>query len=420
MTQPTPIGPALAPAASTAGTPSPVPQPVPASKPVPAAKAITPPKPVAPPVSRARLKRRHKVVMISFVFGVIGPLVVTAWYLWMVAVDQYASTVAFSVRKEEISSAVEFLGGITNLSGTTSSDTDILYEFLQSQGLVAQIDKEVGLRAMWSKPVFDPVYDYPAPGTIEDLTHHWARLVKIMYDSGTGLIELRVQAFAPEDATRIATAIYLASTDMINELSAVAREDAIRYSRDELTLSVERLKDVRAAVTQFRNRTQIIDPIIDLQSQANLLGTLQAQLAQAQIEVDLLRETTRAGDPRMEQAERRVRVTEDQIVEERRKLGIGDGTEQGQVYANLVGEYERLQVDREFAQQTYTSALATYDGALAEAQRKSRYLAAYVLPTTAEKSEYPQRLTLFGLIALFAFMIWGILVLVAFSLKDRR
>ncbi len=426
MTQPSPTGPAIAAAATP--SPVPVPQPAPATKPVPpkaavptpAAKVVTPPKPVAPPVSRAGFKKRHKVVLLSFVFGVIGPMIVAAWYLWMIAVDQYASTVAFSVRKEEINSAVELLGGITNLSGTTSSDTDILYEFLQSQDLVAQIDSEVDLRALWSKPVFDPVYGYTAPGTIEDLTHHWARLVNIFYDSGTGLIELRVQAFAPADATRIATAIYLASTDMINELSAVAREDSIRYSRDELNVAVERLKEARAAVTQFRNRTQIIDPIIDLQSQASLLGSLQAQLAEARIEVDLLRETTRAGDPRMEQAERRVRVTEDRIVEERRKMGIGDGTEQGQVYANLVGEYERLQVDRQFAEQTYTSALATYDAALAEAQRKSRYLAAYVLPTTAEKSEYPQRLTLFALIAVFAFMIWGILVLVAFSLKDRR
>ncbi|MGL6210588.1 MAG: capsule biosynthesis protein, partial [Paracoccaceae bacterium] len=141
---------------------------------------------------------------------------------------------------------------------------------------------------------------------------------------------------------------------------------------------------------------------------------------EALIEVDLLAETTQAGDPRMEQALRRVRVTEDRITEERRKLGLGDSGEQGQVYADLVGEYERLRVEQDFAQQTYTASLASYDTAVGEAQRKSRYLAAHVLPTTAEKSEYPQRLTLFGLIALFSFAIWGILVLVAFSLKDRR
>ncbi|MGL6208651.1 MAG: capsule biosynthesis protein, partial [Paracoccaceae bacterium] len=279
------------------------------------------------------MRRRHRLVLLSFVLGVLAPLAVTAAYLWYVADDQYASTVAFSVRKEEVSSAIELLGGITSLSGSSSSDTDILYEFLQSQDLVAQIDAAVDLRTIWSKPVYDPVFDYDTTGTIEDLTSQWEKMIKIYYDSGTGLIELRVLAFDAEDAHKTATVIYAASTEMINKLSDEAREDAIRYARDDLNTAVEKLKDARAAVTSFRNRTQIIDPTIDLQSQANLLGSLQAKLAEALIEVDLLAETTQDGDPRMEQALRRVRVTEDRITEERRKLGLGDSGEQGQVYA---------------------------------------------------------------------------------------
>src|SRR5690606_18857493 len=124
------------------------------------------------------------------------------------------------------------------------------------------------------------------------------------------------------------------------------------------------------------------------QSQAALLGSLQARLAEALIEVDVLRETTRDSDPRLEQALRRVRVIEDRMTSERRKVGIGDSTEQGEAYANLVGEYERLIVDREFAETTYKGALAAYDGAVGEAQRQSRYLAAHVLPTQAERSQY--------------------------------
>lgn len=411
---PAPAPPAVAPAISP--KPAPV---APAPTPGAAAPKIAS-RPISPPARPATIKPRHRMVMLSFVLAVLGPMIVSGIYLWGIAKDQYASTVAFTVRKEEVSSAIELLGGITNIGGSSASDTDILYEFLQSQDLVAEIDSKVDLRALWSKPDFDPVYRYDPSGTIEDLTHHWARLVKIFYDSATGLLELRVLAFEPQDATLIATAIYESSTVMINDLSDIAREDAIRYARDELAVSVDRLKDARAAVTQFRNRTQIIDPIIDLQAQAGLLGTLQAQLAAALIEVDLLKETTRDTDPRMLQAERRVRVTEDRIAEERRKMGIGDGSEQGQVYANLVGEYERLQVELDFAEKSYTASLATYDTALAEAQRKSRYLGAYILPTKAEKSEYPQRMTLFLLVGLFALMIWGIAVLVVFSLRDRR
>lgn len=390
----------------------------PAPKPAPKPTPIK----VAAPAATSRIESRHLLVLISFVLMVLVPPAIAAWYLWTRAADQYASTVAFSVRTEEASSALSSFLGPLNLSGSSTSDTDILYEFVQSQYLVARIDEKLDLRTIWAKadPDVDPIFSYHPPGTIEDLVEHWDRMIKIFYDAGTGLMELRVLAFDPADAKLIAEEIYAESTAMINELSAIAREDAIGYARDELDQSVERLKVAREAMTKFRNRTQIVDPTVDLQGQAGLLNTLNQQLAAALIEADLLKQTTRDDDPRISQAERKINVIEARIEDEKRKLGIGDSGTGSDAFATLVGEYERLLVDREFAEQTYTAALAAYDAAQAEARRQSRYLAAHVRPTLAQKSEYPERLTLLGLIALFLFLVWTVLVLVGYSLRDRR
>ncbi len=351
---------------------------------------------------------------------VVAPVGGAGWYLWQVAVDQYASTVAFSVRREEASSAVETLIGITGVSGSSSSDTDILYEFLQSQGLVAEIDHLVDLRGKWSKPQGDVLFRYDADGAIEDLVSYWGRMVKIYYDSGAGLLEVRVLAFEAEDATEIATALFEKSSEMINQLSAIAREDAIKYARVELETSVERLKNAREAVTAFRSRYQLVDPSLDLETKAGLLGNLQGQLAEALIELDILTETARTGDPRLDQVRRKVAVIEARIGDERRKLGQGEQSITGEVFADIVGEYERLSVDRSFAEASYTSALAAYDIALAEARRTSRYLAAHVMPTKAETSRYPERLELLALFALFLTLFWATLVLIAYSIRDRR
>ncbi|MGR3375016.1 MAG: hypothetical protein ACU0D1_19630 [Pseudooceanicola nanhaiensis] len=359
-------------------------------------------------------------MLLSFLVLVAAPLAASIWYLREVAEDQYASTVAFSVRREEASSAIELLGGITDLSGSSSSDTDILYEFLQSQQLVAEMDQRVDLRGKWSKPEFDPVFAFDSSGSIEDLVDYWQRMVKVYYDSGAGLIEVRVLAFDPADAHEISSEIFARSAQMINELSDIAREDAIRYAREELAEAVERLKVAREAVTQFRNRHQLVDPSVDLQTQAGLLGTLQTQLAEALIELDLLRETSGANDPRVKQASRRIEVIEDRLAAERQKLGMGSQSPTGEAFADVVGEYERLAVDREFAETSYTSALATYDAARAEARRQTRYLAAHVLPTRAETSRYPERAVLSGLIGLFLFLVWAVAVLVVYSLRDRR
>ncbi|MBV7397342.1 capsule biosynthesis protein [Mameliella alba] len=371
--------------------------------------------------SGARLRRRHFAILASFIIGVILPTLITAGYLWLKAADQYASTVAFAVRTEENNSALELLGGITSLSGSSSSDTDILYEFLQSQKLVEEINAEIDLRALWSKPEGDPVFTFDPSGTIEDLVEHWGRMVKIYYDDGAGLIEVRVLAFEAADAQLIAQTLFDHSSEMINALSAIAREDAIRYAREDLNTALDRLKEAREAVTTFRNANQLVDPSVDLETQAGLLGKLEAQLADALIEFDLLATSTREDDPRVVQAQRRIEVIRDRIDAERRKLGLaGAGDTGADVYANLFGEYERLVVDREFAEQSYTSALATYDASLADARRQSRYLAAYVRPTLAESARFPQRQTLFGLAVLFILLLWSTLVLVVYSIKDRR
>ncbi len=375
-------------------------------------------------VPPARVRPRHWLVAASFVLMVLLPLAVIAWYLWERAADRYVSYAAFSVRTEETSPAIELLGGITALSGSSSSDPEILYQFIQSQELVRRIDDKLDLRALWAKgdPRRDPIFAYHPPGTIEDLLAYWQRMVKVYNDSGNGLLDLQVQAFTPEDAQLIATEIYEESTRMINRLSAIARADATRYAREELERAVEQLKQARETLTRFRNQNQIIDPDASIRSQMGLLSSLELQLAQTLIDLNTLRQTTTDRDPRIAAAERRVEVIRKMIADEREKIGLGNADDDGTntAFADLVGEYERLTVDREFAEQSYTAARAAYDAAVAEAQRKTRYLAAHVRPTLAEAPEHPRRLTLLLVSGLFLFLFWAIVVLAAYALRDRR
>lgn len=369
-----------------------------------------------PMATPAKLRGRHRLLVLSLLAIVVLPLFLSAAYLWIIAKDQFASTVGFSVRREDASAASDILGGLTSLTKSSSSDTDILYEYLRSQKLVADMDARLDLRTIWSKPVGDPIFTLNPDVPVEELVDYWRDMVRTSYDSSTGLIEVRVLAFDPADATRIAQELLDQSAKMINDLSAAAREDAVRFSRDELKVAEDRLRQAREDVTAFRVKNQIVDPTTDFQTQAGLLSMLENQLAEAQIEIDLLAGVA-DGDPRLVQAKRRAEVIVDRIAAERAKVGENGGAKD---FAALAADYERLLVDREFAEKAYITALSAYDGATAESQRTSRYLAAHVLPTTAEVSRYPERLSILGMLALFLGLLWSIGTLVAYSLKDRR
>ena len=379
---------------------------------------------IRPLAETARLKPHHRGLMLSFLLLVVAPFIVSVFYLWLVAADQYASTVGFTVRREEgATSSSELLGGLAQFAGSSgSSESDILYEFIQSQEIVADIDERVGLGSIYAAhwPA-DPLFSLWPDATIEDLQWYWQRVVRISYDQGTHLIALRVLAPEPEQAQRIATEIVAASQRMINDLNTQSRSDTMRYAMEDLEASVARLKAAREALSRFRTRTQIVDPAADIQGRMGVLNNLQQQLAEALIENDIVLGTTQEDDPRRVQTARRIQVIRDRIAGERQTFATTEdlGTE-GANYPELIAEFESLNVDLQFAEETYRASLAAVDVARANASRQTLYLAPYVKPTLPQVAEYPQRFVMAGLIGLFLVLAWSIMTLVYYSVRDRR
>lgn len=379
---------------------------------------------VRQPVTAAQPQRRHWLLLVSFFAIVIIPTLVSAWYLWTRAADQYVSTVGFSVRKEDSAApSIDLLGGLAALGGSTvgASDTDILYQYIRSHDMVETVDQQLDIRAMFSRAwPRDFVFAYNPEGTIEDLTDFWQRQVKIYYDSTSGLITLDVSAFEPADAQKVAQAILDASNTKINDLSSIAREDAMRLTTQELEKTRVELTKTRQDMTSFRMRTQIVDPQADLAGQMGVITGLQGQLAEQMIQHDLLTENARPNDNRVIQSQKKLDALRNLIDRERAKFGEAGQGPNGESYAQLVAEYEKLAVDREFAEGAHRSARIAYETSLAEAQRQSRYLATHISPRVAEASTEPNRPRLLALVAGILLIGWSVMTLIYYSVRDRK
>lgn len=373
---------------------------------------------VQPTVPAANFRRRHRALSASFLLLVVMPLVLVGSYLYRFAADQYSSHLGYSVRAETVSAPVELFGGLAELAGSAPQDGNVLKAYLESQQLVENLQRTLGLGEVFSRPEADPVFAYDDSGTIEDLHDYWRRMVRVTHDTASGLIEVDVRAFTAADAQKIAMAILHESDALVERLSEVAQVDTTAFAREELDRAEGRLSAARAALQEFRSRTQIVDPSVDLQGRMGLLANLQQELASSLIDTDLLKQQTRAGDIRIGQAEARIKVIEARIRDERKKLGAGESGDED--YAAIVSTFERLAADRAFAEQSYTLALAAFDAAQAEARRKSRFLAVHIPPTRAESSVHPERLKLFGLTGFFLIALWSTGVLIYYSLRDRR
>lgn len=387
---------------------------------------------IRPVVPTARMQRRHWGILASFLLVVLIPTVLIAAYLALLAEDQYRSTTGFIVRQDEGNSSASVLGGLSQfVGGSVSSDGDVLYEFVQSQGLISSIDETLDIRGHYAQHwprnyglgllTGDPVFSIWPDASIEDLIEYWQRMVRVSFDQGTGLIEVQVLAFDPRMAQAIGEEILTQSQIMINALNDTARADAMRYALADLETSLTRLKAARETMTQFRSRTRIVDPLADLQGRMGVVTNLQQQLAEALIQFDLLQQTANTNDPRVAQAERRIEVIQERILSERENFsGTTSDSAVAEDYPVLLAEYESLLVDREFAEEAYRLALSAVELARSNATRQSRYLATFVAPTLPETAEFPRRLVLGGLAGLFLTLLWGVGALVYYSIRDRQ
>jgi capsular polysaccharide transport system permease protein len=261
------------------------------------------------------------------------------------------------------------------------------------------------------------VFALGADPSIESLLAHWSRMVDVIYESQTGIIHVRANAFTPEAAQTVAEAILAKSSALVNRLSEQAREDAIRYAREDLTAAEAHLRTLRQQLGDFRRTNRIVDPTADVAGQMGLLNALQAELAQALVGRDMLLSYAEDTDQRVVQANRRIDAVSARIEAERAKLGVGNARG---ALPDVIGAYEELLVDLEFASTAYTQAMANLAVARAEARRQSRYLAAHVSPTLATTPLYPRRFLLAGIIGLFLLLGWGIAMLGYYNVRDSR
>jgi len=360
---------------------------------------------------------RHKILKFTFFLAVILPTGLAALYLWLVAADQYHSRTSFSIRSEEFANPLEALGAFTQVGASSASDAQILYDYVRSQPLVARVDAQLDLREMYRREPDDIVFSLEEDASVEDLLDYWERIVFPAIDTSSGVLTLEVRAFRPEDAQLIAQTIVEESGTLVDELSQIARQDAMRFAKEDVAAAEDRLREIRRQVREFRAENDLIDPTEIASAQMGLIGALQEQLAEALVSRATLMGFTDLDDQRVRNLDLRIQAIREQIDAERSRIGEEAGEPASLV--ETIGRYEDLLVELEFAEQAYQSALAADEQARAEARRKSRYLGVHIPPTLAEESRYPQRELLLVFVFLCALAIWSTATLIYYNVRER-
>jgi capsular polysaccharide transport system permease protein len=376
--------------------------------------AWTPAAPTPPPKPQGRLKR---LMAHPFTWWVLAPTLLVAAYFYLVAAPQYVSEARIVVRSRSDAPQVSVGSAISAAMGGAGAigggDANSIRDFLLSHDAVMRTQDRVDLISIWQRPEAD-AWARLRDTDPERLTKFFNSMVSASLDSSTGVLTLRVRSFRPEDSKAIATTLLELAEQLVNRLSARAREDALRIAREEVGIAEHRVLASRQALTDFRERQQDLDSAGSAAAAQQGIGAMENALTAARAELRERMAFMRPDNPALQVTRNRIEALERQIAAERARRTQGDGA-----LAQQLAAFERLMLEREFADRQLASATTSLETARIEAQRQQVYIARVVEPNLAVHALYPRKLISVGSVFLGLSVAFGIGWLLVASMRDH-
>ncbi len=377
--------------------------------------------------TRHKPKRPNRYVRLAkglatnllFWLTVVVPTGLSTAYFGWVASDIYVSESKFIVRMPQRQSQPSLMGALLQGSGFMRSqdDTFSVHEFMQSRDALQSLDDNLGLRAAFSDLQIDPLSRFPAPwsdSSFESLYKYYGGRVAVSFDAATSITTLRVNAFTSQDAHAINAKLLTLGESMVNQINTRGRNDLARFAQAEVDQAEARARDAALAVATFRNERAVFDPerqsALQLQSVMKLqeeLGVARAQLAQVQ--------AIAPDNPQVPSLRIRVQQAEIGVAAATARVMGGNGS-----LSNKSTDFERLNLDRAFADRQLASAMAALESARNEARRQQLYLERVVKPNQPDYAIEPRRVRNVLAALVIGLVLWGVLSLLLASVREHQ
>jgi capsular polysaccharide transport system permease protein len=364
----------------------------------------------------ARLKRIDKL----FAAVVLLPSLVSTLYFTFIAADVYVSTSTFVVRSPQKSAqAGSLFGSFLQSSGLARADDDThaVNDYMLSRDALTELNKGETFRNAYGGDNGDVFSRFGTLGlrtSFEDLLKYFQRRVEVHYDTTTSITTLTVEAYSAKEAQTFNLQLLDLGEKRVNEMNSRAAQDAVRYAAGEVERAQNAVRRTSAELLAFREHQSVFDPekqsALDLQQASQIqmdLKNSSALLAQLQ--------SVAPANPQIPVLKTRIDTLRRQINETTQGVAGGRNS-----LANKNARYERLALDRDFAEKQLASAQVSLETARNEAIRQQLYLERIAQPNAPDKALLPHRIRNIAATLILSLLVWASLRLLLASVREHR
>ena len=355
----------------------------------------------------------------SFVALVVAPAAISSLYLFLLASNQYMSEVRFAVR-----GSIERLPGVDTLGPAAAlaymnSNQEIyaIADYIRSRSGVVDVNRTVDLRHVFRAGGADWIARLRNKASAEDLHQYWNDMVAVTTEPVSGLVNVAVRAFTPQDAMDIAATIRRNSEALVNRMQERPRTDLVEKSEAEVHTAREQAAEARAAVTRYRDAQASVDPLDTARSVAGNVTELSRELVTLDVELTAAKATMGPNAPNIANLQARRDAAKEQIRGLERRIASVDASDR--TAAALLVDYDRLEVERTLAEKQVSVAERILDQVRAESNRHQVYIDVIEGPTLPQRSLFPERGTILAQIMTMLIAFWAVAVFVVASVSDH-
>jgi len=353
-----------------------------------------------------------------FWLTVAAPTAIAILYFGLVASDIYISESRFVVRSPEKPRA----GGIGVLLETAgfanaSEEVRAAQGFISSRDALAALDADGLARNAWGNSdisIFNRFDPLGIDGSFEELYLYYGNKVGAQFDSETGITTLSVRAFSAQDAVVINRRLLERAEAIVNDLNTRSRNDLVLFAEREVAEAQQKARTAALALANFRNRAGVIDPERQASVQLQMISKLQDELIGARMQV-LQLSSAAAQNPQIPLLRVRIAGLQQAIDEQLNQVAGSNSS-----LSATAAQYQRLQLERDFADRQLAAAMTALQESRNEARRQRAYVERIAQPSLPDDAMEPRRIR--GVLSTLAvgLVAWGILSMLLAGVREHR
>jgi capsular polysaccharide transport system permease protein len=308
---------------------------------------------------------------------------------------------------------------------TVVSDSYIVADYIESREMVAELERRLPLRQIYSDPRADFLTRLDPETTEEDMVSYWEDFVSVLFDTTKSTIELQVRAFDADSAQRITREIVNVVRTLVNEISAQSRRDAVQFAAAEVARSELRVRGARQDMLAFRTEHNEFDPAQTATATIGRVAQLETERSQLKSQLASIAGYLSDQAPSVQMLQSKISALEEEIARVENEISsdsdssLGAAPGSSDALAGVLAEYQELEINQQFAENAYTAALASLERARTEADRTQSYLAVYLQPSVPDEATYPRRILNIFIVFVLCCILWAVGSLGYLTVRDH-